>query len=96
MISLLVTPTKECDLDLGAILDESGSIYPASYFRKETDFLKDITNHLTIGLSNTRVSVITFSTKARLRFKFNEYEGYNKVALNNALDGLKRAGKCKL
>ncbi|XP_066936875.1 uncharacterized protein [Clytia hemisphaerica] len=83
------TPEKECTLDLGAILDESGSIGSNTNYRKETNFIKDLAKELTIGPSNTRVSVITFSSAARLRFKFNDYEGYNRKALYNALDGLR-------
>ena len=83
-------PLKDCKLDLGAILDESGSIGSEFNYRKETDFIKDLAKDLTIGPSNTRVSVITFSDYADLKFKFNDVEGYNRTALYNALDALRK------
>ena len=55
--------------------------------------MKDVAKQLVIGPSNTRVSVISFSDNARLRFKFNDYEGYNAKALYNALDGLNMRSK---
>jgi len=73
-------------------LDESGSIGSNSNYRKETDFVKDVAKQLVIGPSNTRVSVISFSDNARLRFSFKDYEGYNAKALYNALDGLNIKG----
>lgn len=74
-----------CKLDLGVILDESSSISPTSLFRKETDFIRDLTDHLTIGPQNTLVSVLTFSTIARMKFRFRDSDGRSKFALNNAL-----------
>lgn len=81
-----------CKLNLGFILDESGSI-STSQFRKETDFVRKLTTPFLIGVDNTRVSVITYSSNVRFHFQFRDYQGYDKTGLHNALRSLYRKGR---
>ena len=78
-------------MDLGFILDESGSI-STSQFRKETDFVRMLTTPFLIGVDNTRVSIITYSSNVRFHFQFRDYQGYDKTGLHNALGSLYRKG----
>ena len=84
-----------CKLDLGFILDESGSI-TTSQFRKETDFVRMLTTPFLIGVENTRVSLITYSTGVRFHFQFRDYQGYDKTGLHKALKNLNRKGRFTL
>ena len=81
-----------CKVDLGVILDESGSVSHSDY-ALETKFVKDLTRYFTIGKASTVVSVISFSKYARLKFQFRDYAGYNRYYLNYALNRLRRAGE---
>ncbi|XP_066936885.1 serine-rich adhesin for platelets-like, partial [Clytia hemisphaerica] len=63
-----------CDLDLGFVIDESGSI-SFDDFRKSIDFVRNITQYFTIATARTRVSLITYGTDAVLHFKFNDDAG---------------------
>ena len=78
-------------MDLGFILDESGSI-SVSDFKKETDFVRQMTLPFNIGVQNTRVSLITYSSGVRFHFKLRDYQGYNKDGLHQALNRLYRKG----
>ncbi|XP_066926759.1 serine-rich adhesin for platelets-like [Clytia hemisphaerica] len=68
-----------CDLDLGFVIDESGSI-SFDEFRKSIDFVRNITQYFTIATARTRVSLITYGTDAVLHFKFNDDAGSDQSA----------------
>ena len=58
-------------LDIGFILDSSGSI-GAFDFEKIKSFVKDLTDHFNISHENTRVSVISYATSCTLHFPFSQ------------------------
>lgn len=83
---------QNCTLDLGVVLDESSSI-SRTQFNSEKRFVKFLTNSLTIGVSQTRVSILGFSSKVRFHSRFRDYPGYSKDRLDKLLDRIQMAGK---
>lgn len=78
----------EIKMDLGFILDSSGSLHDQYY--KEKDFLKKITSTFHLGYNSTRASVVTFSDRTELSIKFKDYEYINQF--NEAVDAIPLMG----
>ena len=57
-------------LDLGFVLDSSGSI-GAQNFEKIKTFVKNLTDHFKISRDYTRVSIISYATSPTLHFPFS-------------------------
>uniref|UniRef100_A0A0N5AE05 VWFA domain-containing protein n=1 Tax=Syphacia muris TaxID=451379 RepID=A0A0N5AE05_9BILA len=72
-------------LDLVFILDSSGSL--KNKFQDETDIIRRIVKHVTIGDSATRVMLIQFSGVQHLEFNFNKFT--NRDDILSALDVLR-------
>eukprot|EP00111_Clytia_hemisphaerica_P010998 TCONS_00032248-protein len=81
-----------CDLDLGFVIDESGSI-SFDDFRKSIDFVRNITQHFTIATARTRVSLITYDTDAVLHFKFNDDAGSDQSTFFNYISTINGRGR---
>ncbi|CAH1788337.1 unnamed protein product [Owenia fusiformis] len=82
---------RECDVnaDLVFVVDSSGSI-PEEDFQKVLDFLKYVVVELDVGISKTRIGVITFFTNAIIRFHLNEYN--NRADVYGAIDRIPYTG----
>ena len=65
-----------CNIDLGFIVDESGSI-GSTGFRQSIDFVESIVSNFTLGPDHTRVSLMTFSTNPFLHFGLNAPQSTN-------------------
>ena len=78
------------------MIDSSGSIndnandIPGEGWHEVTRYIANVTNLLDIGYNLDRVSVITFSNSALLRFTFDAYT--SKVELANTILNLPNAG----
>jgi len=92
LIFLFFSVHSSCDLDLGFILDESGSIQSRD-FKKSIDFVESVSNQFTIGAYNTRVSIISFSDNPILHFEFRDYYGYSKQGLEYYLPKIRQRGR---
>ncbi|XP_046844438.1 uncharacterized protein LOC124438363 isoform X2 [Xenia sp. Carnegie-2017] len=79
--------TQKCKhkLDLGFILDSSGSV-GQSNFRRMKNFVKDLTNFYNIGVHETRVSVLTFASSSRINIRFDQFS--NKRFFDAAVDNI--------
>ena len=73
-------------IDLGFILDSSGSIGRYS-FDKTKSFVKDLTNYFTISQNSTRVSVMSYATWSTLHFPFSRVFG-TQQDLYSAIDNI--------
>ncbi|XP_028390643.1 uncharacterized protein LOC114515559 [Dendronephthya gigantea] len=73
-------------IDLGFILDSSGSINRYS-FGKMKSFVKDLANFFTISQNSTRVSVISYATWTTLHFPFSRVFG-TRQDLYSAIDNI--------
>eukprot|EP00795_Rhopilema_esculentum_P013500 gene13500-4380_t len=80
-----IAQTQRCNIDIGFILDESGSI-TENGFRQEKDFVKKVSGRLHVSPSNTRVSVMTFSRNPNMRIYFKDKSAQDWNALSNNLD----------
>ena len=80
-----------CRIDLGIILDDSGSIKHWG-FEEEKNFVRSVARQLHISSTNTRVSVMTFSTGPRMRIHFRDRAGQDKNSLHWALNGIRHGG----
>eukprot|EP00794_Sanderia_malayensis_P017458 gene17458-19205_t len=67
---------QTCRIDLGIILDQSGSIRRHG-FEQEKKFAIDVARQLTISNTNTRVAVMVFSTHASMIINFRDLAGQN-------------------
>ncbi|XP_028390644.1 uncharacterized protein LOC114515560 [Dendronephthya gigantea] len=77
-------------IDLGFILDSSGSISRYSY-DKTKSFVKDLTNFFTISQNSTRVSVMSYATWTTLHFPFSRVFG-SRQDLYSAIDNIPYSG----
>ena len=76
-------------LDLVILMDSSGSIGSAD-FKKEQQFVKFLINSLEIGQNASRVSIIDFSSNARIIIKL--INGTSNITLNQAVDSITYRG----
>ena len=70
-------------------MDSSGSI-GSEDFKKEQQFVKSLINNLEIGENASRVSIIDFSSNARIIIKL--INGISNLTLNKAVDGITYRG----
>ena len=91
-IHFRVTP-HSCILDLGFILDASGSIR-RNGFNQEIKFVQDVTHHFRISGSHTRVSVMIFASNPSMKVYFRDRNAQSYSALNNALRRIRFTGRC--
>ena len=75
-------------VDLVFILDRSGSV-PSSGWQSMINFVRDVLEHFTVDGDNTRVAIITYSTKVRVDINDLEPKSdgdlENKCTLNSRL-----------
>eukprot|EP00794_Sanderia_malayensis_P005383 gene5383-6056_t len=71
-------------LDLGFIVDSSGSL--RKEYHKEKEFVKTLAKSFHIGLDATRAGIITFSYDAEHSVKLSDYDSVG--GFNAAVDGL--------
>ena len=78
-------PSCNKNVDLGFIVDSSGSLGTVNY-RKEKDFVEKMAAEFGLGngTNSTQASVVTFSRKAVLNIKLNQYKTLK--AFNAAVD----------
>lgn len=91
-VLFLRVSSQICNLDLGIILDESTSITRWG-FEQEKNFVKSLTSQLQVSNTNTRISIMTFSTTPQMRVNFRDLAGQNLIALNFALYWMHHRGK---
>lgn len=70
-------------------MDSSGSIGPEDY-KREKEFVKDLTNVFEISPTAARVSTIIYSDDPKLIFDFDTYN--DKQSINTAIDNLEYLG----
>lgn len=90
--SLLGGVTNICreKLDLGFILDRSGSIGSAN-FEKIKSFVKDLTGHFEVSQEYTRVSVMSYASSSTIHFPFSQ-QFPTKQDLHSAIDSISYNG----
>ncbi|CAH3183434.1 unnamed protein product [Porites evermanni] len=64
---------KACKVDVGILMDESGSVSKAD-FEQQKNFVKALAGHFQFGPSASQFGVITFSTNAKLDITLNRYK----------------------
>ncbi|XP_061188685.1 uncharacterized protein LOC133196852 [Saccostrea echinata] len=76
-------PNVDCLIDIGFILDESGSI-GRDDFLVMLDFVKNVTEKFEIGPRAVEVALLTFDSSANLEFGFGTYSNHHdlNVAIN--------------
>ena len=77
-------------LDLGFILDSSGSVGYGNFQRMKL-FVKDLTDFYKLNQDDTRVSVMSFSTSAYIRIRFSAYFS-EKKRFDSAVDAISYDG----
>ena len=90
--SISATDTNICmhKLDLGFILDRSGSI-GSNNFNKIRSFVKDLTDHFKISQDYTRVSIISYASSSTLHFPFSR-QFATRQQLYSAIDSISYNG----
>eukprot|EP00493_Phyllostaurus_siculus_P022061 UN22392 len=83
--------TTGCRLDLGFIIDESGSI-GRSGFAQEIGFIKNMVVRMDISSATSHVSVMAFGSRPRMINYFNEQAGYSKLHLALKLNAARYQG----
>ncbi|OWF49639.1 Collagen alpha-5(VI) chain [Mizuhopecten yessoensis] len=73
-------------VDIIFILDESTSIRSQANFKKELDFVRDVSDMFDIGPDMTHVSVITYSDESQMRFTLSKYT--DKSSLEHAIENI--------
>lgn len=81
-------PRCKTRLDVGFIVDASGSL--RLEYHKEKAFIKELVDSLGVGLSSTRVGVVTFSHIADLSIRLSQFN--SKEDLKKAIDALPMIG----
>ncbi len=72
LFSVNITTKCQNKLDLGFILDSSGSVGQYNFERMKS-FVKDLTDFYKLGSDETRVSVMSFASSANLHIAFSSY-----------------------
>lgn len=86
MKSTLICKTAE--VDIGFILDVSGSL--SNRVQDEKNFLKKLSGNFGNFGNGTQAAVVSFSTKAKLEIKFNQFKDV--AAFDKAVDAIKVPG----
>lgn len=63
---------KVCKVDVGILMDESGSVHNKE-FEKEKNFVKALAGHFQFGPSAAQFGVVTYSTGSQLDIALNRY-----------------------
>lgn len=82
------TPTCQAKVDIGFLLDSSGSI--TNDYQNEKDFLKSVVLSFGISQDGSRASVITFSHHVEHSIKFKDHTDIN--SFNTAVDAIPLMG----
>ena len=82
--------TCQNKLDLGFILDNSGSVGYHNFERMK-NFVKDLTDYYQLGRDDTRVSVMSFADSANIHIRFSAYFS-NKYQFDNAVNRILYTG----
>jgi receptor-type tyrosine-protein phosphatase Q len=77
-------------IDLGFILDNSGSV-GYNNFQRMKSFVKDLTDFYKLGPDETRVSVMSFASSARIHIAFSAYFS-DKRRFDSAVDSISYTG----
>jgi len=77
--------TKEVPLDLGFLIDASGSLYNDNYNR-EKEFVNQMIDKQMIGGEKTRISVMSYSKSATVHIKFTDF--FDKSQLKAAVKNI--------
>jgi hypothetical protein len=77
-------------LDLGFILDNSGSVGQRNFERMKS-FVKDLTDFYKLGAEETRVSVMSYSNSANIHIAFSAYFS-DKTRFDSAVDRISFTG----
>lgn len=84
------TKKVNCSIaDIVFIMDESSSIWPTP-FEQQKQFIKDVIDMFNVGVNETRVGLVRFSTRARVGFNLKNY--HDKKNLGRAIDDIQQAG----
>lgn len=70
-------------------IDTSNSIWPGD-FRKQVDFVRDVTTLFTIGPQNMMVGILTYAESPRLQFHLSSYT--EKKDVIEAIDNIGQDG----
>lgn len=81
--------SEDCQIDIGFILDESGSIGNRN-FQTMLGFVKNVTDKFVIGPQAVEVAVVTFDSYASTAFGFGSYTSH--ANLHRAIDDVSYKG----
>ena len=78
-------------LDIGIILDGSGSVRSAN-FKEAKDFIAELLTHFQVSPGGTHAGMITYSTNAKLEFNMADSTYHHMLALKNKVLGVAYPG----
>ena len=90
---LLLIPHAGCKVDIGVLMDESGSVKDAD-FGREKNFVKQLAGSFQLGPHAAQVGVITFGTNARLDIPLNRHR--NLQSFYKGIDSIRQEGSLTL
>ena len=90
-LTFLCSTACKKSLDVGLILDGSGSVGSAN-FKKATGFLADLVGNLAVSPQGTHVGVIVYNSKATLNFNLAKSEYHALAKLQAAIRALSYPG----
>ena len=73
-------------MDVAFIIDSSGSIGRDNWVRMKR-FVKSVVSKLDVSSSNTRIAAIAYSTRPKIVWRFNKFQGKDMV--NRVLDNMR-------
>ena len=92
MLLFLANQTKcQSKLDLGFVLDSSGSVGSSNFDRMKL-FVKDLADFYKLGREDTRVSVMSYSNSPSIHIRFSRYF-LNKNQFDSAVDLISYSGE---
>ena len=68
-------------MDVAFIIDSSSSMSPQNWLQL-IGLLSNVMNYINVGPDGTHVAAVSYSTEARVEFKFNSLTGSNLTAAN--------------
>ena len=83
-----IEPTCTTKVDVGFILDSSGSL--RNDYQREKDFMKLLAANFGVSSDGSRAGVVTFSYNAELSIKLNDFDSVSKF--NEAVDNIPLMG----
>ncbi|XP_068676816.1 uncharacterized protein [Montipora foliosa] len=78
-----------CKVDIGILMDESGSVSKAD-FERQKNFVKDLADHFEFGPNAAQFGVITYSTGAQLDITLSQYK--TSASFAQRVNSIKHAG----